>query len=191
MTQRVVEILMTEQDQPQERPESAPAESAPPAAGRRTRSGAGRRQARALALESLYETDLAHHHPGEVLQRRLADLALEPAMADYARELLAGVLQHRRELDGIIRERATAWPIEQLATIDRNILRLGLFESLYQRDTVPLRVAINEAIELAKLYGSDNSARFVNGVLGRSLDSPDEGPDPDPPGDAPPQGVGE
>jgi N utilization substance protein B len=120
-----------------------------------------------LALETLYETDLAHHRPGEVLQRRSSDSQPEPEVTEYAQELLAGVLQHRRELDDIIQARASAWPVAQMAAVDRNILRLGLYESLYKRDTVPVKVAISEAVELAKLYGSDSSARFVNGVIGR------------------------
>jgi transcription antitermination protein NusB len=134
---------------------------------RRARGVPPRRLARVLALETLYETDLAHHRPGEVLQRRSSDSQPEPEVAEYAQELLAGVLQHRWELDDIIQARASAWPVAQMATVDRNILRLGLYESLYKRDTVPVKVAISEAVELAKLYGSDSSARFVNGVIGR------------------------
>ena len=127
-----------------------------------------------LALETLYETDLAHHRPGEVLQRRMADLKSEPEVADYARDLLAGVLQHRRELDEIIQARASAFPLSEMLVVERNILRLGLYESLHKRDTVPLKVAINEAVELAKLYGSEKSSRFVNGVLGRAVGSAPE-----------------
>src|SRR5438067_10193279 len=108
-----------------------------------------RRKARMLALETLYETDLARHHPGEILKRRSAELTPDEDWTDYARELLAGVLEHRRELDDIIRARASAFPVEQMAAIDRNILRLGLYESVYRRDTVPLRAAISEAVELA------------------------------------------
>jgi transcription antitermination protein NusB len=130
---------------------------------------AARRQARILALETLYETDLAHHHPGEVLERRSADLEPSPEVAEYTRELLAGILRQRRELDDIIRKRASAWPLDQMAAIDKNILRLGLYECLYKRDTVPLKVAINEAVELGKLYGGESTARFVNGVLGREV----------------------
>jgi N utilization substance protein B len=133
-----------------------------------------RRQARVLALETLYETDVAHHAPGDIFVRRSRELQPPPDVAEYARELLDGVLQHRRELDAVIAERAPAWPLDQMAAIDRNILRLGLFEGLHKRDTVPISVAINEAVELAKRYGGDSSARFVNGVLGRVV-SP--GPD--------------
>jgi N utilization substance protein B len=134
---------------------------------RRARGAPPRRRARVLAFETLYETDLAHHRPGEVLHRRAVDLQPQPEVAEYAQELLAGVLEHRHELDDIIQARASAWPVAQMAAVDRNILRLGLYECLYKRDTVPVKVAISEAVELAKLYGSDSSARFVNGVLGR------------------------
>jgi transcription antitermination protein NusB len=137
---------------------------------RRVHPSAGRRAARVLALETLFETDLAGHRPAEVLARRSDEVPRDPLVAEYARELLAGVLQHRRELDDIIQQRATAYPVAQLAAIDRNILRLGLYEVVYRNATVPVSVAINEAVELAKLYGGESAARFVNGVLGRVAD---------------------
>jgi transcription antitermination protein NusB len=153
--------------------------------GRRVHPSAGRRAARVLALETLFETDLAHHGPAEVLARRCAEVPRDPLAAGYARELLDGVLQHRRKLDDIIQQRATAYPVAQLATIDRNILRLGLYEVLYRNATVPVSVAINEAVELAKLYGGDSAARFVNGVLGRVVGSGSD--DEAPPGGSVPQ----
>jgi N utilization substance protein B len=167
---------MPEQNQVGAKHETEPAGGAEPAlpparAVKRSRIAQRRRQARVLALETLYETDLAHHQPGEVLRRRNADFQPEPEVAEYARGLLAGVLQHRQELDDIIQRRATAFPVQQMPTLDRNILRLGLYEALHMRDTVPLKVAINEAIELAKLYGGESSARFVNGVIGREVGS--------------------
>jgi transcription antitermination protein NusB len=138
-----------------------------------------RRQARVLALETLYESELGRHRPLEVLERRGGARPHPPGAEEYAHELVVGVLRQRAELDAIIQERARAWPLAQMAAIDRNILRLGLFETLHRRDTVPVSVAISEAVELAKLYGGDNSARFVNGVLGRAVDAPpDESPDP-------------
>jgi transcription antitermination protein NusB len=138
-----------------------------------------RRQARVVAFETLYEADLAHHRPGDILVRRGAERSLDPETEAYARELLGGVLQHRSELDDIIQSRATAWPVSQMSAVDRNVLRLGLFECLYKSDAIPVKVAINEAIELAKLYGSENSPRFVNGVLGHQLDRLTDSPDPD------------
>jgi N utilization substance protein B len=129
-----------------------------------------RRQARVLAFQTLYEADLARHPPGEVLQRLASEQGASEEALRYARELVAGVFQHRRELDELIQERAPAWPLAQMSAVDRNILRLGLFEVLHQRDKVPVGAAINEAVELAKAYGSDSSPRFVNGVLGRVVE---------------------
>ena len=130
----------------------------------------GRRAARVLAFQVLYEADVAHHAPGEVLERLLGAEQPAPDVAAYARELIGGVLRHRQELDTKIQERASAWPLRQMAAVDRTILRLGLYESLHQHGIVPVRVALNEAIELAKLYGGDSSPRFVNGVLGRIIE---------------------
>ena len=152
--------------------QAGPAPAAPAARNpKRARLVQARRRARELALRTLYESDVARHPPLEVLERRAGASGLEPEAAGYARELVAGVLQHRADLDAIIRERASAWPVAQMAAVDRNILRLGLFESLHRRDTVPVSVAINEGVVLAKLYGGDNSGRFVNGVLGRAVGS--------------------
>jgi N utilization substance protein B len=137
-----------------------------------------RRHARLLALETLYEADVARHSAGDVLARRLETLEAEPEVVEYARELLKGVLEHRRELDAIIQERASAFPLAQMAAKDRNILRLGLHEALHRSDVVPVKVAINEAVELAKLYGGENSPRLVNGVLGRVVGPGADTPDP-------------
>jgi N utilization substance protein B len=115
--------------------------------------------------------DVASHDPGAVLRRRTDALIGEDPAIEYARELLDGVLHHRVELDAIIQARASAWPVAQMAAVDRNILRIALFEALHRADVVPVSVAINEAVELAKRYGSDSSPRFVNGVLGRAVGS--------------------
>jgi N utilization substance protein B len=157
------------------------AEAAPAEASSRGPRG-GRREARILAFKVLYEVDVARHPPGEVLERLLGAEPAEPKVAAYARELIGGVLRERRELDRTIQERAPSWPLRQMAAVDRTILRLGLYECLYKRGIVPVKVAINEAIELAKLYGGDSSPRFVNGVLGRlATDARDA---PDPPGES-------
>lgn len=141
------------------------------AAGRRGTGPRGRRLARVLAFQTLYEVDIARHRPGEVLRRLAGEQELSAETDAHARELVGGVLRHRQELDRIIEEKAPAWPFLQMSAIDRNILRLGLYECLYQRATVPAKAAINEAVELAKTFGSDSSARFVNGVLGRVIES--------------------
>jgi len=125
----------------------------------------GRRRARVLALQTLYEVDTVGHPPEETLGRLLGQNAVSEEVAVFARELVAGVLENRERIDAIIAQAAPAYPVAQLAVVDRNILRLAIHEVLMNNET-PVRAAINEAVELAKKFGSDSSARFVNGVLG-------------------------
>jgi N utilization substance protein B len=124
-----------------------------------------RRRARMIALQALYEIDSVSHDPTTVLEERLAEKSLPPEGADFARALLNGVLAHLSRLDEMIHTYAPEWPLEQMALIDRNILRIAIYEFAINGET-PVKVAINEAVELAKLFGSDSSRRFVNGVLG-------------------------
>ena len=124
-----------------------------------------RTRARALALQALYEIDLANHPPTEVLQSRLEETPLPDDLAEFARQIVFGVLPLTHELDQMIAKYAPEWPLDQMAAIDRNILRISFWEFAIQQET-PIKVAINEAVELAKLYGSDSAPRFVNGVLG-------------------------
>ncbi len=124
-----------------------------------------RRLARVAVLQTLYELDSTTHDVEQAFAQRLADTKLPPGAHDFAHELVRGVVHHRHALDEIIRQIAPEWPLDQMALIDRNILRIGVFEMLLGNVT-PMKVAINEAIELAKIFGSDSSARFVNGALG-------------------------
>ena len=124
-----------------------------------------RTRARGLALQALYEIDIAHHPPAEVLERRLEENQLSDDLANFVRQIIFGVLPLLHELDKIIARYAPEWPLDQVAVIDRNILRLACWEFAAQGET-PVKVAINEAVELAKMYGSDSAPRFVNGVLG-------------------------
>jgi transcription antitermination protein NusB len=124
-----------------------------------------RHRARVAALQALFEVDCTGHHPAVVIERRLEDSSLPESGAEFARELVQGVGEHRERLDRFIGQYAPEWPVEQIAIIDRNILRIAIYEILFGKDT-PTKVAINEAVELAKEYGSDSSGRFVNGVLG-------------------------
>ena len=124
-----------------------------------------RRRARAIALQALYEIDSVGHDIEGTLNHLLANVELPEENADFVRELANGVIHNREEIDRNIRNFAPTWPVEQIPLIDRNILRLAIFEILLD-NKVPVKVAINEAVELAKTFGSDNSARFVNGVLG-------------------------
>jgi N utilization substance protein B len=109
--------------------------------------------------------DVGGHEPRDALDRLTEEFRLSPALAGFARDLLLGVLEHRAEIDGVIEETAPAWPTEQLAPVDRNILRIAIREFLMDNLT-PVGAAINEAVELAKKYGSDSSGKFINGVLG-------------------------
>ena len=124
-----------------------------------------RRKARALALQALYEVDSARHGVEDVLTRLPAEERLSEENADFIRELVRGVLQNKENIDKNIQDFAPAWPIEQIPLVDRNILRLAIFEILLD-NKVSVKIVINEAVELAKRFGSDNSSKFVNGVLG-------------------------
>ncbi len=124
-----------------------------------------RRKARALALQALYEIDSVGHEVEGVMTRLLAGGGLSEENGAFIRELVSGVIQNKEKIDLNIKNFAPAWPIEQIPLVDRNILRLAIFEILLD-NKVPVKVAINEAVELAKTFGSDNSSRFVNGVLG-------------------------
>jgi len=124
-----------------------------------------RRRAREAALQALFEMDVAGHDPHDALERLSREHRLDETLSEFARALLGGVLDHRPQIDAIIAKAAPAWPTEQLAPIDRNILRIAIREFLVDNLT-PVSAAINEAVELAKKYGSENSSKFVNGVLG-------------------------
>lgn len=124
-----------------------------------------RTKARFVALQSLYELDLTDHSLGDVLLERAEEFSLSPSEYDFAQILAKGVLDNSENLDLLISEHAPEWPLDQVAVIDRNILRIALWEVAYYRKT-PLKVGINEAVELAKLFGTDSSPRFINGVLG-------------------------
>lgn len=124
-----------------------------------------RRLARVLALQTLFEVDSVAHDPLPVLQRHLEDNGLTGEGAIFATELVQGVVTHRDDLDKIIAKAAPNWPMDQMAKVDKNVLRLAIYELLFNSE-VPLKAAINEAVELGKRFGSDSSSRFVNGVLG-------------------------
>ena len=124
-----------------------------------------RRKARIVALQALYESDCVGHDPDKVAARQLETITIGEENAEFARRLVTGVTAHREELDDEIQRQAPASPLKQMALIDRNILRLALFEIMLD-NSVPVKVSINEAVDLAKSYGGDKSYRFVNGVLG-------------------------
>ncbi|HPQ82462.1 MAG TPA: transcription antitermination factor NusB [Candidatus Saccharimonas sp.] len=130
---------------------------------------------RIVALQTLYEFEFRSQsgdpdvNVDEILGRNLA--RYETAIDDtaFVKDLVEGVLAARDELDAKLQPIAPEWPLEQIARIDRSVLRLGLYELLHRSDKVPPKVAINEAVELAKAFGSDNSSKFINGVLGTAF----------------------
>ena len=128
-----------------------------------------RTRARSLALQVLYEVDIANHPPADVFRARLEETPLSDELSDFARQIIFGVLPRTDSLDRLIARYAPEWPFDQVAAIDRNILRMALWEFAVFHET-PIKVAINEAVELAKQFGSDSAPRFVNGVLGALAD---------------------
>lgn len=131
---------------------------------------ANRHLSRSIAMQTLYEWDFNGKKVlkiKEILERNISEFA--PGLEDdkFARDLIKGVLENREKIDEIIAKTAPEWPLEQISLVDRNVLRLGIYELLFgKREEVPPKVAINEAIELAKSFGGETSGKFVNGVLG-------------------------
>ena len=126
---------------------------------------ANRRKARVITLQSLYEADAAGHPPAETLARLVAAAGLASGTAAFADRLVRGVVEHQRKIDGLIVRAAPLRPLDEIASIDRNVLRLAIYELLFD-NKAPVAVVINEAVELARSFGSDGSPRFINGVLG-------------------------
>ena len=124
-----------------------------------------RHKARTVALQALYEVDSAARPAEIVVDRLLAGTNLSEETAAFVRELVTGAIRNKDEIDRNVQKFAPAWPVEQIAMIDRNILRLAIFEILFN-NKVPVKVAVSEAVELAKTFGSESSPKFVNGVLG-------------------------
>lgn len=142
---------------------------------------ANRHLSRSIALQTLYEWDFKNYNYNlvpEILKRNKEEFAIGAEDTKFIDTLVNGVMEHKEQLDKVIEKAAPLWPIGQIALVDRNVLRLGLFELLYaKKDEVPSKVAINEAIELAKSFGGESSGKFINGVLGtvyRQIDSGEE-----------------
>ena len=125
-----------------------------------------------VALQCLFATDIKSAWDDPSLEWLIAEEAVPADAVQFAKALLRGVMDHCLGLDNMIQHYAPAWPVKQLALVDRNILRIALFELLYN-PTTPRKTAVNEAVELAKVFGSESSARFVNGVLGSVMAGPE------------------
>jgi len=124
-----------------------------------------RRKARTIAFQVLCEISVTGHDPDKTLEQLLGESNLSENNASFTRELVSGATNNKQEIDEYIKRFAPAWPIEQLPVVDKSILRLAIYEILLD-NRVPTRVAINEAVEMAKIFGSESSAKFINGVLG-------------------------
>jgi len=135
-----------------------------------TRASTKRRETRLLVLQVLYEADVTRRDALQVLEKRLEEDALGESPAAFATNLVRGVLENREEIDKIIIRFAPSWPISQMAVVERNILRMAIYEMMLNRETPP-KVAINEAVELAKIFGSEASPKFINGVLGSVIEA--------------------
>ncbi|HWS23313.1 MAG TPA: transcription antitermination factor NusB [Anaerolineales bacterium] len=135
-----------------------------------------RTRARSVALQVLYEIDMTNHEPGTVFTQRIEEInqdertQLDPVMVEFAHRIMVNVLPIAEQLDEVMAKYAPEWPIDQISAIDRNIIRIATWEFAIDR-TTPVKVAINEAVEIAKMFGSDSTARFVNGVLGSLADN--------------------
>jgi N utilization substance protein B len=131
-----------------------------------------RRKSRIIALQTLYEIDCCNHNYEDVLNRLTEKSSPAKEVITFSTALVHGVQDNRNSIDKEIKQFAPLFPLEQIATIDRNILRIAIFEILFN-NKVPIKVAVNEAIELAKIYGGETSAKFINGVLGSIIHNKD------------------
>lgn len=132
-----------------------------------------RTKARSIALQVLYEFDICGHSPGTILTKKFDHLKVDDSIIDFISNIVSGVVKNMTILDEFIADFAPDWPLDQVAIIDRNLLRIALWEiAIYQK--TPIKVVINEAVELAKIYGSEGTPRFINGVLGGFIDNLEE-----------------
>ena len=131
---------------------------------------ASRHLSRSIAMQSLYEWDFFGQKTGileTITERNIAEFGPGLENKDFIRQLIKGVVDHLSQIDKIISASAPEWPLAQIPVVDRNVLRLGLYELLFaNKEEVPPKVAINEAIELGKNFGGESTGRFINGVLG-------------------------
>ena len=128
-----------------------------------------RRQSRILALQALFENDKTKHNPHLIVARLIEVTSELEHSKSYATELITNIICHMGQIDDIISKYAKAWPVSQMPSVDKNILRIAIQEIILDKQ-IPEKVAINEAIEIAKLYGTEKSPKFINGVLGTLLE---------------------
>lgn len=126
--------------------------------------------ARVVALQALYELDMTNHYSADILTARLEETPLEAELHTFSYSLVSGVQFHRGLIDRAIEAAAPDFPLDQIALVDRNVLRIAIYEWIIGKHT-PIKVAIDEAVELGKEFGSESSSRFINGVLGTLADN--------------------
>lgn len=126
----------------------------------------GRRRAREIALQVLFQVDVGKSNPEQALSYTLNECRVAGETKDFARTLVEGTLGHQQQIDDYLTHYATDWDLPRMANVDRNILRMSLFEMIYYPGT-PVNVAIDEALELAKTFSHKDATRFINGILGR------------------------
>ena len=136
-----------------------------------TKVSTSRRMSRIAVLQVLCEVDSVRHEAQDVLDRRVVDEDFSQSAEEFLKTLSRGVLEKLPEIDKIISGFAPNWPMNQIAVVDRNLLRMAIYEMVMDTETPP-KVAINEAVELAKVFGSESSPKFVNGVLGSVMETP-------------------
>lgn len=132
-------------------------------------NASARHRSRVVAMQVLYEMDSVGHNTSEIFDRHIDEMDLPRPVEEFARSLMLGILENWEEINRTIGFFAPSWPLNQMAVVDRNILRVAVYELLLD-DTTPPKVVINEAVELAKSFGSDTSHKFVNGVLGSVME---------------------
>lgn len=130
-----------------------------------------RRQARERALQVLFQVDLGGADSEEAFKSMAENFSPLPKDEDFARRLVNGTLENLEPIDGVIASVSRDWNIKRMASVDRNIMRLALYEIFYCED-IPSNVSVNEAVELGKTFGGEDSGRFINGILGKVLESP-------------------
>lgn len=138
-----------------------------------------RRQAREAAFRSLFQVDVGKEDGEKSLLYNIKELDLSPVDAEYATFLAQGALAHKEETDALISEYSTVWALERIASVDRAILRLAIFELTQTPSEIPVGVVVNEAVELAKVYGEESSSRFINGILGNIIRRNSTSPPPE------------
>ncbi|MGQ9823403.1 MAG: transcription antitermination factor NusB [Desulfotomaculales bacterium] len=127
-----------------------------------------RRKAREFALQALFQIDVGKAEPEKAMSYAAEEKVLKPEEIDFAKQIVLGVIAHKEEIDRIISRVSHEWEVSRMAAVDRNILRAALYEIIY-RPEIPAAVSVNEAVELAKVYGGEDSGRFVNGILGQVI----------------------